>query len=203
MTTRPIPQKAAATRQWIAVALAWFGGTAGWIAVPLMWQWLEPATRAGGFRAVIGWATLTATCMILLRAVLDMLTDLRDWSYRNRMDPSKDRLTVSDGRIGWAPTILMIWTVVESALALAVVVALIAEAYFGGRMDTVVMLSKSQGESWLEIFGWSSAVLACYSLLLRNANGPLPVPYRWLGLSRFATPREAVELLWPWSRRGP
>jgi len=187
--------------RWVLVLLAWTGGIFGWFSVPWAHDWLDPLRLQGGGQAVFAVATVAAIHFVLLRTVLDMLTDLRDWRYVHREDPLCDRLAVINGRLGWGASILMIWTNVESLIGLILGLTLIFGGFTGNNLAGVeVMLSKSAHQWWREFVGLMAATCACVSLLIRNSNPVFPLPYRWLGLARNATPEEARSLLWAWSR---
>jgi hypothetical protein len=132
-----------------------------------------------------------------------MLTDIRDWRYRQRDDPLEGRLTIHDDRLGWAPSILIFWTACESAIALFVAFALSVGGFSSGNglINPNQPGAISSGWWWSQFTGLISISFACFSLLLRNSNAVFPVPYRWLGFARNCTEQEARELLWAWSRR--
>lgn len=183
----------------LVVALAWIGGSLGWLALPQVHDWLGPLVRIGGWRGILACVTLLSSYWMLARAIADMLTDLRDWRYRERDDPLRDRLTIVDGRLGWGPSVLMIWTNIETLLALLVLCALAIGAWLQhGLFESVLSIGPSQW--WKNFIGWNGLVAASFSLQLRNAVPVFPLPYRWLGFSRNATEEEARDLLWPWSR---
>lgn len=183
----------------LVVALAWIGGSLGWLALPQVHGWLGPLVRIGDWRGILAGMTLLSIYWVLVRAIADMLTDLRDWRYRDRDDPLCDRLTIVGGRLGWGPSVLMIWTNIETLLALLVLGALTIGAWLQhGLFESVLSIGPLQW--WKSFIGWSGLVAASFSLQLRNAVPVFPVPYRWLGFARNATEKEARDLLWPWSR---
>lgn len=197
---RPRVAHIAQRRRLLVVALTWIGGSLGWLVLPQVHGWLGPLVRIGGWRGLLAGMTLLSIYWMLGRAIADMLTDLRDWRYLDRDDPLRDRLTIVDGRLGWGPSILMIWTSIESLLALLASGAVVVGVW-SQRLLVGSSLSKSVGQWSLELIGWIALEFACFSVLTRNANPVFPLPYRWLGFSRNATEKEARELLWPWSRR--
>ena len=185
--------------RWLLVALAWTGGVFGWLALPSAHLWLTSAARGSYWRALLAGLTLGAIVWVMVRTIVDMLTDLRDWRYRERDDPLHDRLTIVDGRFGWGPSILMIWSSIESVLALLASSSLIV-GVFSKNLLVGNSLSRGDGPWLMEFVGWIGFTFACFSVMIRNSNPVFPLPYRWLGFSRNATEKEARELLWPWSR---
>jgi len=190
--------------RWLLAALGWLGGTLGWLGISWARNWLDPHIQSGGWHSAVAWSTLVAVFFVLTRAVLDMLTDIRDWRYRKREDPLQDRLDVRDGRLGWGPSVLMFWATGESLIALFVAFALSVGGFSSGNdlTNPSQLGAISSGWWWSQFMGLISISFACFSLILRNSNAVFPVPYRWLGFARNCTEQEARELRWAWFRRG-
>jgi hypothetical protein len=165
--------------------------------------WLDALVLLGGWQATFAVVTMVAIHFVLCRAVLDMLTDLRDFYYRHRVDPLRGRFATIDGKLAWGTAAVIVWTHIESFVAASLMATLVVGMYMRNDLgDVEAILSKNAHQWWSEVLGFFALILACWSVLIRNSNPVFPLPYRWLGLARNATRDEAIALHWPWTRGG-
>lgn len=189
------------------VALALFGATLGWWALQWFHPWLQQFAAHGPIWAICARSIDLAICYVLGRAVVDVLTDLHDFMRRSDTDPLLDRLKIVDGRIPWAPTLAFVWVHMEGVVALTLLLGVLPWAAFGGGGWESAKQVAGNAERltgarvWQDTAGVLGFGLACFSIVSRNAPPPvLPLPYRWLGLSRYLRADEVGRVKMAWSR---
>lgn len=193
--------------RWLLVVAAFIGATLGWFAIPYFKRWLAQFAHHGSFATIFASAVELTVCYVLGHAVADVLTDIHDYLRRNGGDPLLDRIKVVNGRVPWIPTIAFIWLHIETLLVLTLFLGVLPWAAFGGGGSvSATYLAQSAGRLngiafWQDTAGIVGFGIACYSILSRNAPPPvLPLPYRWLGLSRYLRPNEIGTVRMAWSR---
>lgn len=180
-------------RRVLLVALTWIGGLLGWLVLPWLRSTLASLMEHGDLRAAFATFMLVGIYYVLARNIVDMCTDIRDWRLRERPDPLEGRLKFVNGRVAWAPALLLlVWLPLETWAAVALLFGLVNHLNHYGDQGGLVTIA-----------GFAGAATAIIAIVWRNAEPLFPLPYRWLGLSRYATPEEQRTWRWPWSRNSP
>lgn len=182
--------------RWALCLLALAGCGLGPLALPTAHAWLGATATAGGWRAALAVLTLGSLYYVLVRTPVDLATDIRDWRCRGRYDSQREQLRIVNGRLGWAPSVLILWTNAELLIVMLAILAFVVGGLEGE------LTAGLHGWSWLTtLLGWVGICCAGFSLSERNSQPVFPLPYRWLGLARNCTAQEAKDVRWAWSRK--
>lgn len=206
MTAKASRNRRFVAPRWLLVVTASIGATLGWFAIPYFKRWLVQFADHGPFATIFARAVELVMCYALLRSVADLITDIHDYLRRNGSDPLLNRTCIVDDRISWAATILLFWVQIESML-MAVLILVIGWAIFGGlgSWKSAMQLADAAGREggyafWKDTVGPVGMFFACYSIVQRNQSPPVfPLPFRWLGLSRYLRPDEVGRVKMAWS----